>query len=122
MSGALQLIGVRCRCRVGVPKAERAKRQRILLDLTVSVDLSKAALSDALKDSPDYEALEKAVRAAVEKPEFILLERLADAALDAVLAFDPRIHGAAVAARKFPALMKGTQEVVVRLSKARPRP
>lgn len=122
MSGALQLIGVRCLCRVGVPKAERAKRQRILLDLTVSVDLSKAAMSDDIKDSPDYEALEKAVRAAVEKPEFILLERLADAALDAVLAFDPRIHGVAVAARKFPALMKRTQEVVVRLSKARPRP
>ncbi|MBI3297681.1 MAG: dihydroneopterin aldolase [Elusimicrobia bacterium] len=118
MSGALQLIGVKCRCKVGVPKEERAKRQKILLDLTVSVDLQKAALSDDIADSPDYDRLEQAVRAAVESKEFRLLERLADAALDAALAFDPRIHGAAIAARKFPAAMPGTKEVVVRLSKS----
>lgn len=119
MSGAIQLNGVECRCKVGVPDWERRKRQRILIDLTVTADLRAAARSDDPKDSPDYHGLELAVRAAVEKGEFRLLERLAEAAADAALSFDRRIQAAAVSARKQPAVMKRTQEVVVRLSKAR---
>ena len=119
MSGAIQLNGVECRCKVGVPDWERRKRQKILIDLTVSTDLRTAARSDDPKDSPDYHGLEMAVRAAVEKTEFRLLERLAEAAADASLSFDSRIHGVAVSARKRPAVMKRTQEVVIRLSKAR---
>lgn len=117
---AIQLRDVVCRAKVGVPDWERRKRQRVVLDLTLSIDLSRACLSDDLRDSVDYAAVEKAARAAVEAGEFRLLERLADAALDAVLAVDSRIRGAAVAAAKRPADMPKTGSVVVRMSKSRP--
>lgn len=116
---AIQLRGVVCRAKVGVPDWERRKRQKVVLDLTLSVDLSRAQASDDLRDSVDYGAVEKAVRAAVEGGEFRLLERLADAALDAALALDGRIRGAAVAAAKRPAVMPKTESVVVRISKSR---
>ncbi|MDE2292833.1 MAG: dihydroneopterin aldolase [Elusimicrobia bacterium] len=119
MPGALQLVGVECRCHVGVPDDERRRRQRILLELTVSADLEDAARSDDPADAPDYHGLEKAVRAAVEKGSFRLLERLAAAAADAALAFDPRLKGVAVGAMKRPAVMPRTREVWVRLSKSR---
>ena len=117
---ALVLQGLSCRAKVGVPDWERRKRQRIVLDLTLSIDLKAAALSDDLKDSVDYWAVEKAVRAAVEGGEFKLLERLADAAMDAALACDARIRGVAVRASKRPAVMPKTEAVVVHLSKSRP--
>lgn len=117
---AIQLQGLSCRAKVGVPDWERRKRQTVTLDLTLSLDLKPAARSDDLKDSVDYGTVEKAVRAAVEKGEFRLLERLADAALDAALACDARIRGAAVRAAKRPAVMPKTECVVVHLSKSRP--
>ena len=117
---AIRLQGLSCRAKVGVPAWERRKRQTVTLDLTLSLDLKAAALSDDLKDSVDYGAVEAAVRAAVEKGEFKLLERLADAALDAALAVDARIRGASVAAAKRPAVMPKTESVVVHLSKSRP--
>lgn len=119
---AIQLRGLSCRAKVGVPAWERKKRQTISLDLTLSLDLAAAAASDDLKDSVDYGAVEAAVRTAVENGEFMLLERLADAALDAALACDPRIRGAAVAALKRPAVMPKTEAVVVHLSKRQSRP
>lgn len=117
---AIVLQGVSCRAKVGVPDWERRKRQRIELDLTLSIDLKAAAASDDLKDSVDYWEVEKAVRKAVEGGEFKLLERLADAAMDAALACDGRIRGVAVRAAKRPAVMPKTEAVVVHLSKSRP--
>lgn len=117
---AIQLRGLSCRAKVGVPAWERRKRQKVSLDLTLSLDLSAAAASDDLKDSVDYGAVEAAVRATVEKGEFKLLERLADAALDAALSVDGRIRGASVAAVKRPSVMPKTESVVVHLSKSRP--
>ncbi|TBR17564.1 dihydroneopterin aldolase [bacterium] len=116
---AIELRGLSCRAKVGVPDRERRKRQRVVLDLTLSLDLAAAALSDDLKDSVDYGAVEVAVRRAVEAGEFKLLERLADAALDAALAVDGRIRGASVRAVKQPAVMPKTEAVVVHLSKSR---
>lgn len=118
---AIQLRGVRCRAKVGVPDWERRKRQLVVLDLTLSLDLAAAAASDDLKDSVDYGAVEAAVRKSVESGEFRLLERLADAALDAALACDARLRGAAVVAVKRPAVMPKTEGVAVHMSKAAPK-
>ncbi|TPW22049.1 MAG: dihydroneopterin aldolase [Elusimicrobia bacterium] len=117
---AIQLRGLACRAKVGVPTWERRKRQTVTLDLTLSLDLKAAALSDDLKDSVDYGAVEAAVRTAVENGEFKLLERLADAALDAALSVDGRIRGASVAAVKRPSVMPKTEAVAIHLSKSRP--
>ncbi len=122
MKDALQLLGVSCRCKVGVPDAERARRQGIVLDLALSVDLIPASRSDDPADCPDYHAVEIAVRDAVESGSFKLLERLAAAAAGAALACDRRIRGVEVTARKRPAVMPKTREVVVRIKASRRHP
>ena len=43
--------------RVGVPEAERAKPQRLLLTVEMDFDFSKAAKSDGIADTIDYFAV-----------------------------------------------------------------
>lgn len=43
--------------RVGVPEAERANPQKLLLTLELSLDLSAAAATDELSATVDYDAL-----------------------------------------------------------------
>lgn len=123
MSGpdAVWLIGVRCRCRVGVPAAERARPQTILLDVGVSADLARPGRSDRIEDAIDYHALERRLRASVEAGECLLLERLAERAADAALAFSARVRSVLVRARKRPAAMPGAREVVVEICRSRRR-
>ena len=116
----LRLIGVECRCRVGVPEWERREPQRMLIDLAVEVDLAKAGRTDDLADGPDYQELEGQVRAAAESGEFRLVERLAHVVAEVVLRFDERVGGVTVAVRKNPVVMPNTREVVVEIRRARP--
>ncbi|MBI4425010.1 MAG: dihydroneopterin aldolase [Elusimicrobia bacterium] len=115
----IRLEGVRCRCRVGVPEAERRKPQAVELDVALELDLRPAARSDDVADSADYWAVEKRVRAAVESAEFKLLERLAEAAARAALAADSRVRAVEVRAAKRPAVMPRTGRVVVEIRRSR---
>lgn len=119
MTDRIRLEGLRCRCRVGVPAWERAKRQAVELDLELELDLGPAARTDDVRRTADYWAVERAVRASVEAGSFRLLERLADAALRAALAADRRIRAVRVRAAKRPAVMPKTRRVVVDLRRAR---
>ena len=116
---AIALEGLSCRAKVGVPDRERAKRQRVELDVTLELDLCAAARTDDVRASADYRAVERRVREAVESGEFRLLERLADAAARAALAADRRIRAVRVRAAKRPAVMPKTARVVVELRRTR---
>lgn len=116
----IRIGGIRCLCRIGVPDAERRKPQTIYADLEMEADLEKAGRTDDMRWAPDYEALEKSVRASAQKRPRRLLENLArDLALRA-LAFDPRIKAVSVTVRKKPAAMPKSVEVAVTLRRARP--
>ncbi|HEX4046340.1 MAG TPA: dihydroneopterin aldolase [Elusimicrobiota bacterium] len=113
------LLDVACRCRVGVPAAERARRQRILLDLGLEVDAARAAARDDFREAADYHAVEKAARAEAEAGERALLETLAERVAAAVLRAQPRVSAVTVRARKFPAVMPKTREVAVEIRRGR---
>jgi dihydroneopterin aldolase len=115
----IRLLGVSCRCRVGVPAAERARRQTIEFDAELEVDAARAAARDDFRDAVDYAAVEALIRAEAEGRECALLETLAERVAAAVLRAQPRVRAATVAARKTPAAMPKTRAVVVEIRRTR---
>jgi dihydroneopterin aldolase len=91
----LRLVGV-----VGVLPEERTRAQPLELDLDLSVDTSAAGASDALSDTVDYGAVCDVVAAVVAEAQPELLERLAVAVAEAVLATDERIEVVELSVRK----------------------
>ena len=77
--------------RVGVPDAERAQPQRLLLTVEMEADFTAAAKSDGIADTIDYFAVTQRLLKFGEGREWKLIERLAADIADAVLAeFKPQ--------------------------------
>jgi len=114
------LYGIDCRCKVGVPAAERRRRQKILIDVGLEADVAAAARADDFRLAADYWAVERAVRAAVEAGERQLLETLAEEAAAAALRAAPMARAVSIVARKRPAVMPRTREVAVSIRRQRP--
>ena len=64
-------------CVIGIKPDERLKAQEVIVDLSLSLDLSKAADSDDIEDTFDYDDLAKSIVGFIEKSDFKLLEKLA---------------------------------------------
>lgn len=118
-SDKIWLCGVSCSVKLGVPAAERCKRQTVLVDLGLELDLSPAAARDDFRLTVDYAALEKAVRGLAETGERQLVETLAERLAAEVLRFGARIKAVTVRVHKKPAAMPRTREVVVEIRRAR---
>jgi FolB domain-containing protein len=71
--------------RVGVPEEERAKPQRLLLTVEMSLDLSAAAKSDDLARTIDYYAVFQRLLSFGEGRSWKLIETLAQNLADAIL-------------------------------------
>lgn len=115
----IRLEGIACRVRLGVPAAERRRRQTVLVDIILELDLRAAGRRDDVRATVDYGSLEKAVRAAAEAGERRLVERLAEELAALALARERRCRAVSVAVRKRPAAMPRTREVVVELRRRR---
>lgn len=84
----------------GVLAEERVRAQPFQLDLDVSVDTAPAAASDDLADAVDYGVLAHRAAAVVADRSFRLLEALAAAVADELLAADARVERVAATVRK----------------------
>lgn len=73
------------RCIIGVRDEERRDRQDVLINLSLSVDLRRAGMSDRIEDSVDYRALNKQILGMAESSQFHLVEALAQAVADICL-------------------------------------
>ena len=62
---------------IGVYDWEREIRQRVVIDLEMNCDCTRAAETDSVSDTLDYKAIGKRVIAFVEASEFHLVETLA---------------------------------------------
>jgi 7,8-dihydroneopterin aldolase/epimerase/oxygenase len=82
----------------GVGEEERERGQRFLFDLDLVAD-EAGARTDALADTVDYRDVVACVRAVSDGRRFALLEALAAAVADALLARFP-LRGARVRVRK----------------------
>jgi dihydroneopterin aldolase len=91
----LQLVGI-----CGALPEERERPQPLEVDLDVEAALDLAGRTDELPDTIDYGALCDTVAAVVAGGAPQLLEHLAQAIADALLAADGRITAVTVAVRK----------------------
>ena len=81
---AVELHGLEIEGRHGVEEEERARPQRFVYDLWLEVP--DDALSDRIEDTVDYREVVAAVRAVSDGRQFALLEALAAAVADELLA------------------------------------
>jgi 7,8-dihydroneopterin aldolase/epimerase/oxygenase len=63
---------------VGIYDWERQVRQTVLIDVEISADIRKAALTDSIEDTLNYKRVAKRVLAFVEASQFHLVETLAE--------------------------------------------
>ncbi len=87
--------------RVGVPEAERAQPQRLLLTVEMKSDFSKAAKSDDVADTIDYFTVSQRLLKFGEGRSWKLIEKLAADIAGTILAeFKP--SSVTVEVKKFP--------------------
>lgn len=119
MSDRITLRGLRFLGRHGVELEERLEPQPFDVDLILRGDLSAAAATDDLADTVDYSAVFTLVGEVVEGRSYRLIEALAGAIANAVLAAHP-IDDVEVRVRKPKAPLPGVFETVeVRLRRRR---
>lgn len=79
------LRGLHIETIIGIHEWERNTRQAVEIDLEMAFDIRKAAASDAIEDTLDYDAVSKRVIAFVEESRFQLIEALAETVAGLVL-------------------------------------
>jgi 7,8-dihydroneopterin aldolase/epimerase/oxygenase len=63
---------------IGILDWERQVKQTVIVDIEISADIHKAALSDSIHDTLNYKRVAKRVLAFVEESKFHLVETLAE--------------------------------------------
>jgi dihydroneopterin aldolase len=119
MADMIWLHGVECRSRIGVPAAERSRRQKLLVDAGLEVDARPAAARDDFRRAVDYWAVEKLIRSTAEAGERCLIETLAARLSADILRAQPLVAAVTIRVHKTPAVMPRTREVVVEIRRTR---
>ncbi len=102
--------------RVGVPEAERAQPQRLLLIIVMDSDFSAAAKSDGIADTIDYFAVTQRLLKFGEGREWKLIEKLAADIADTILQ-DFKPQSVSVEVKKF--IIPQARYVSVNFTRAR---
>jgi 7,8-dihydroneopterin aldolase/epimerase/oxygenase len=107
--------------RHGALPEEKTRAQRLRIDLRLSVPDCRGAVSDRLVDTVDYSAVIELVAEIVEGRSYELLERLAQALAEAVIARFPGVDTVWVrVAKPEPPISRplGAVSIVLELSRA----
>jgi 7,8-dihydroneopterin aldolase/epimerase/oxygenase len=99
VTGRIELSGLKVRGHHGVYDFERAEGQDFLIDVTLELDLTRAAKSDDVADTVHYGELAERLAAVVAGEPVNLIETLADRLLTVCLA-DTRVDAATVTVHK----------------------
>lgn len=99
MADRIELRGLRIRGHHGVHENERRDGQNFVVDVTVWIDLDRAAATDDLADTLDYGALAQRAADIVSGPPKNLIEAVAAAVAEDVMR-DERIHAVEVVLHK----------------------
>ena len=87
----ISIVDLEVSYRVGVPDAERAKPQRLLLTVEMESNFSKAAKTDSIADTIDYFAVSQLLLKFGEGRSWKLIEKLAADIADMILSeFKPQ--------------------------------
>ena len=112
----ISLVDLEVFYRVGVPDAERAQPQRLLLTVEMEADFSAAAQTDAIADTIDYFAVTQRLLKFGEGREWKLIEKLAADIAGFILA-EFRPQTVTVEVKKF--VIPQARHVAVSLTRAR---
>ena len=104
---------------IGVYAAEQDRRQRLILNLEIELDLSRASVSDALVDTVNYAEIEERLVRLGETSHYQLLEALAGAAAALVLEYEP-VTSVRVRIEK-PAAARFGRAIAVEINRTRER-
>jgi 7,8-dihydroneopterin aldolase/epimerase/oxygenase len=99
MTDRIMLTGLRVRGRHGVFEHERRDGQDFLVDVTVWIDLDRAAATDDLADTYDYGELAERTAAVVGGEPRNLIETVAADVAEGVMT-DERVHAVEVTIHK----------------------
>ena len=104
---------------IGIYAAEQDRRQRLILNLEIELDLSRASVSDALVDTVNYAEIEERLVRLGETSHYQLLEALAGAAAALVLEYEP-VTSVRVRIEK-PAAARFGRAIAVEINRTRER-
>lgn len=79
------LRGLSCQCVIGVWEWERQVKQKLVLDIELTTDISAAAKSDKLDDALNYQRIAERVTEVAEASSYQLLESLIAALAEMIL-------------------------------------
>lgn len=109
----IHLRKVKAQCVLGVHPTERGRERPVWMDISLECDTQRAAKSDKLADTLDYESIESEVVAAAKRGRFRLVEALAES-VAAVCLEHPRVIRVRVVVEK-PKALPLTQSVAVEI-------
>ncbi|MGX7825695.1 dihydroneopterin aldolase [Actinokineospora sp. 24-640] len=99
MTDRITLTGLRVRGHHGVFEHERRDGQDFVVDITLWIDLARAAETDAIADTVHYGELAERAAAVIAGPPRDLIETVAAEIAEAEMA-DDRVHAAEVTVHK----------------------
>ena len=70
---------------IGIWEWEKRNPQKVVFDIEMSTDISKASKSDSIEDALDYKAISKRVKQYALENHFDLIETLADRIAEIIL-------------------------------------
>lgn len=105
-------------CIVGIHPHERVTPQRVCVDLEFDYDFTGAAASDAIGDVVNYDAAVAQATAIIVERRFQLIETMAEAVADHLLASHREVETVRVEIRK-PAAVPGAAGSFVRIARNR---
>ena len=91
----IRITDLSLRAIIGIFDWERARKQKVVINIEIIFNASRAAKSDLVKDTIDYKTITKNIIKHVEASQYFLLEKLADQILKIVME-DQRIKSAKV--------------------------
>jgi FolB domain-containing protein len=94
MNDSIHLFDVSLECRIGVTAEERRNPQQLRADITVEIDIRKAAASGDVAATIDYALILDLLRELAGEKEYVLIETLIEAMAARILErfAVPRVH------------------------------
>lgn len=117
MPDQIQISDLLLRTIIGINDDERNKRQDVLINLTMQVDLRAAGRSDEISDAVNYRTITKEIIDLVENSQFQLVEKMADEVAKICLK-DDRVQRATIKIEK-PGALRFARSVGVTVERTR---
>ena len=117
MPDLIQISDLLLRTIIGINDEEREKRQDVLINLTMQVDLREAGRSDDISDAVNYRTITKEIIDLIENSQFQLVEKMADEVAKICLK-DERVQQAIVRIEK-PGALRFARSVGVTVERTR---